>query len=358
MDKINIRFERIQSSLSILNPMKDFSEDSYKVEVRKDPLLGDTSIYNPFMKDKAKAFFGVNDPRLVEEMVAESARNCLFCGDSFETKTPRYPDDVLPEGRLKVGEALLFPNLYPAATYHAVIILSKAHFLRLPEFTPGLLADGYRAALGLVRGAYAHDPGSVYVALNANYLFPAGASLVHPHLQMLITPVAYSYHGRIVEASNRYHDVNSSSFFGDLIEKERTLDERYVAATGKWHWLTSFSPIGSNEVIAVHEEESDCAELTDDDVNDLALGVSRVLAFYESLGHLSFNYTLYSVRKTAAGAGVRLILKMVTRQNLSSNYRNDDYFLQKLLQSELILNLPEDLAQQLTPYFRPDDPRG
>jgi len=43
----------------------------------------------------------------------------------------------------------------------------------------------------------------------------------------------------------------------------------------------------------------------------------------------------------------RCVFKIISRQNLYPNYRTDDYFLQKMLQSELIFNLPEDLAEQL-----------
>jgi len=48
----------------------------------------------------------------------------------------------------------------------------------------------------------------------------------------------------------------------------------------------------------------------------------------------------------------------VNRQNLYPNYRNDDYFLQKLLQTELILNLPEDLASEARKYFVNDGGDG
>ena len=47
----------------------------------------------------------------------------------------------------------------------------------------------------------------------------------------------------------------------------------------------------------------------------------------------------------------RALLKIITRQNLYSNYRNDDYFLQKLLQSELIITPPEELAEALNKSF-------
>ncbi len=37
--------------------------------------------------------------------------------------------------------------------------------------------------------------------------------------------------------------------------------------------------------------------------------------------------------------------------NLYPNYRNYDYFPKKLLQAELIITAPEDLAMQLRGYF-------
>jgi hypothetical protein len=95
--------------------------------------------------------------------------------------------------------------------------------------------------------------------------------------------------------------------------------------------------------MAVHESEGDFGALGADDLRELAAGVSAALALYEDLGHLSFNYALFSVRRGAA-AGWRCVFKIVNRQNLSAGYRNDDYFLQKLLQSELIVTPPEELA--------------
>lgn len=49
-------FESSSSSFAIHIPFKDFAEEQHLVEVRKDPLLGNTSVCNPFLKDKAKVF--------------------------------------------------------------------------------------------------------------------------------------------------------------------------------------------------------------------------------------------------------------------------------------------------------------
>ena len=59
----------------------------------------------------------------------------------------------------------------------------------------------------------------------------------------------------------------------------------------------------------------------------------------------------YSVRKEMGDGSFRCMLKIITRQNLYPNYRNDDYFLQKLLQSELIINSPEEIADALRKSF-------
>ncbi|HET6514110.1 MAG TPA: hypothetical protein VFG09_03045 [Thermodesulfovibrionales bacterium] len=345
-----IIFDRIESEVRFLNPLKEFSEEVHRIEIRRDPLLGDVSVYNPYLKDKATAFFGKSDPELIKRLVEESERNCFFCGEKVEKGTPRFPSDLIPEGHLKIGEAILFPNLFSLGTYHPVVCLCKSHFLKLSEFNPELVANGLCVAQDFLKIIYARDPSAVFTAVTANYLFPAGASLVHPHMQMLTTPVPYSYLARLASAGNLYYREKGSSYFTDLIGAEKG-GPRDIARSGHWQWLVSFSPMGSNEVTAIHGTEDDYGLLSVADLNDLAYGISRVLAFYEDLGHLSFNYALYSVRKNRGISGWRCLFKIITRQNLYANYRNDDYFLQKLLQSELIITPPEELAIGLRSYF-------
>jgi UDPglucose--hexose-1-phosphate uridylyltransferase len=346
-----ITFEKISSTFTILNPFNNFVPEDHRVEVRKDPLLGDTSVYNPYLKDKAKAFYGQNDPDLIRRIAEESAASCIFCGENVVTKTARYPTDIMPEGRIRKGNAVLFSNLFSLGAYHPVIALCRAHFLKLSEFSPEMLTDGFEAAQEFLRFVYCRDESAVYTTICSNYLLPAGASLMHPHAQMLVTPVAYSYHKRLLDACRRYYEKNGSSYYDDLIAEEKRTCERYVVQRNSWHWLAAFSPLGSNEITAIHDRESDFEALTAADLRDLAYGISKVLLLYERLGHLSFNYSLYSVQQGEREEGHRCVFKIISRQNLYPNYRNDDYFLQKMLQTELIFNLPEELAGQLRDFF-------
>ena len=141
-----ITFETSEAPARILSPLKAFAEDFHRIEVRKDPLLGHRSIYNPSLKEKVKFFFGECDQKLIEEMVAATARTCPFCPERLDASTPRYPSDFIPEGRMRLGEAVLFPNLYPLGKYHTVIRLTETHFLRLSQFTPTVLETGFQLA--------------------------------------------------------------------------------------------------------------------------------------------------------------------------------------------------------------------
>ncbi|MDA8171787.1 MAG: hypothetical protein M0Z48_08185 [Nitrospiraceae bacterium] len=150
-------------------------------------MLGDTSVYNPFLKDKARVFFAENDASLVRNLAEDTAKTCIFCGENVFQKTARYPAELIPEGRIHVGEAVLFANTFSIGKYHPVVALSSAHFLKLSEFTSEMLADGFKAAQQFLIAVRNKDASVAFATVNANYLLPAGASLVHPHLQMLIT---------------------------------------------------------------------------------------------------------------------------------------------------------------------------
>jgi galactose-1-phosphate uridylyltransferase len=351
-----IQFEKFESVFTILNPFSDFAEEEHRVEIRKDPLLHDTSVYNPFLKDKAKAFFGQNDMELIATLARETAVNCIFCRESVLSKTARYPDHVVPGGRLELNEAVLFANLFSLAPHHPVIVLTQSHFLLPREIGPALLGDGFQLARTYLKEAYEKDATLAFATVNANYLLPAGASLVHPHMQMLAADVPYTYHARLMDAVAYYLLQNGTHYYADLVAEERSRGERYIGQHGAWHWIAPFSPMGSNEIMAVHDEESDLGRITVRDLRDLSDGIARVLALYEDLGHLSFNFSLYSA-KGGETVGSRCLFKMVNRQNLYPNYRNDDYFLQKMLGTDLVLNLPEDLARKAKAHFEGGAPR-
>jgi galactose-1-phosphate uridylyltransferase len=297
-----------------------------------------------------KLFVSEADRPLIQRLAAESATHCFFCPAKIDG-VARFPAELVPEGTIKRGETVLFPNLFALGKYHAVAAVSRAHFLELHLFTPELIADAFLAMRELVTAIYRRDASPLYITVNANYLFTAGASLMHPHFQLLVTSLPYTQQAHLLRACRDYFAGHGTPYHQDLIRSERARGERYVAQTGAWHWLSAYAPLGSNEILGMHESCGDLAELTEDDISELAKGLSATLKLYESLGYLSFNFTLYARQGPAAVDGFNCLIRCMTRQNPYPNYRTDDFFLQKGLQTEVILTLPETLADKARPLF-------
>lgn len=338
-----ITFARRYDTVEILNPLKEFAPERQQLELRWDPLLGHSSLYNPGIEDGIKIFVGEADRTLLERLAAESAGRCFFCPERIAA-TARFPEAFIAGGRLQAGEATLFPNIFALAPHHAVIAVSHAHWLPPGGFTPRLLRDALETAWQYIAAVFAADAEAACATLNANYLFPAGASILHPHFQVLVNQAPYTHQARLLHACKTYLEEKGSAFHEELLATERRLGERYIAATGDWHWLASYSPLAANEIVGIHTGNGDFTALSSDDLDNLAAGLAGVLRYYGHLGYYAFNFSLYARRAPADYDGFHCLIRCMTRQNPYPNYRNDDYFLQKGLESELILTRPERLA--------------
>ena len=348
----SIEFERSEEQFQFMNPLNGFEPETQTVEVRRDPLLRHCAIHNPQIKHNERLFVGEVDRDLVDRMIQGSEPECFFCPDKI-AGVARFPEEFVPEGVFHQGETVLFPNLFALGGYHGVAAISQAHFLELHEFTPGLIGDALIAVQDMVEEVFSRDPEATFVSVNTNYLFPAGARLVHPHFQALVTRTPYTHQSALFNASLAYFARTERVFAHDLIEAEQESGERYIGNLGGWHWLAAYAPMGSNEIQAYHEGEGDIAQLDEQEIRSLATGMSAALRYYESLGHLSFNFSIYAHRDPGDEDGFRVLIRMFTRQNPYHNYRSDDFFLQKGLQSELMLRLPEVLAGEARPFFFP-----
>jgi len=113
-----------------------------QIEFRFDPLTEEQTRTNPERAKRLKQAEG--DIRL-EEIISKSRETCVFCPEQIEEKTPKFPEADCKEGRIRIGETTVFPNLNPFGENHAVGTLSEGHFLDLDEFKADLLRDNLLA---------------------------------------------------------------------------------------------------------------------------------------------------------------------------------------------------------------------
>ncbi|WP_456432580.1 hypothetical protein, partial [Thermosulfuriphilus sp.] len=324
--------------------------EDQEVEIRWDPLLGHQSLFNPILEDKVRLFFGQHDWELVKKLAEESKGFCFMCPDKVRTATPRYPEDLIPGGRLIKGECTLFPNLYPVGLYHAVITVGEAHFRELKDFSERLVQEAFEVAIDFIDRVFQKDASAQVAMICANYLPPAGASLLHPHFQVYITSQAPPLLARVLEASFSFYLACGQNYWETLVGEEEERGERFLGRLGRISFLSAFSPLGTNEVQAIFEGPQ-WPSLSD--LADLAKGISAILKGYQTLGYGTFNFTFYLPPRGEEPLWFSPHLRIITRQNFSPYYRTDDYFIQRLLSAELILLPPEKLATRLRSYFAP-----
>jgi UDPglucose--hexose-1-phosphate uridylyltransferase len=334
-----------------LSPLLGFKPAIHPIEFRKDPLTGRWCRINIERARRVKQARAKETADLAR-IVQESGVKCFFCPENLEKTTPMFPS-YFPAGRMKVGSARLFPNLFPFGEFHAVGVFSGEHYLSLDQFPPKLLEDCFRACLDYFRFICSKRPEIKYCMINWNCMPPAAASIIHPHVQILADHKPTPQVNELMEASREYHDRNGSNYWVDLIETERENGERWVGETGSITWLTSFAPQGNREVLAIFDKVSSLTETGESDMKDFCQGLSKVLKGYHEMGVVSFNMSVFSGPNGLDISDHYLLnAKLISRPNFEPFYTGDDGFMEKFHSEPIIEARPEDIAERLRGHFR------
>jgi UDPglucose--hexose-1-phosphate uridylyltransferase len=320
-----------------LDPTRDYAPTRAPVEVRWDPLTGHTS---RVVGDRG--LMPPNDFDLAAFAEKTQAR-CPFCGDRILELTPQFPTEICPDGRFTRGRAVLFPNLHAYGRHSSVSVYSPdLHYLPLDRMTPELVGDNLATQVAFVRAVRGADPDARWASINANHMLPSGSSLFHPHLQGSVDPVPTTLQRLLA-------DVQAQRF-EDYLAAERRAGERYLGGIDRVEWLVSFAPIAPAELRAFIPGASSPVELDDDAVSELATGIAIALNLYAEAGFQSFNMAIYGA--PPGTQGYPLNLRLACRSNLSSAYRSDSTYFERLHWEGAIDISPEALAARAGDRFR------
>jgi galactose-1-phosphate uridylyltransferase len=326
---MELRRERVTAEL--LDPRTGFERSRLPLEMRWDPLTGQScrllpegSLPKPEVQDLAA-------------LAAQTQPTCPFCAERIDNETPRFPPELWPEGRIRCGEALLFPNLAPYAKWSSVSVYSpERHLLPLEELTPTLLADNLTSQVLFARAVLRRDPNSRWVSINANQLPPSGSSIFHAHLQGSANTAPTTV-GRLVAELG-------PARLREYVELELEDGERLIASTGRVEWVAAFAPVGPAEIRAVVSDASSPEELDESAVAELADGLHQALRVYAGLGFQSFNLALCGV--PPSGGRALLLLRLVGRAYYGPLLRSDAMWSERLHWEAAIDLSPEAVAEQ------------
>ncbi len=345
---MKIDFEKHVSQAVFHSPLKNFELDSQQIETRMDPLTGFTTKVRTGRKAWQRIYN--TDEKMLAEIAQQTREGCFFCPEKVNEATPRYPEELIPGGRIVVGEACLFPNLFAQKEYSAITVITHQHFVPLDEFTPELFANAFKACSIYFNRLY-QSKTPKYAEIGFNYLFPAGASIPHPHPQVMASERPYFLIANLLEHSQKYYAQHSACFWENLIETEREIGQRYIDRLGNTEWLVPFAPMREDEVHGIVRNKSNFLDFDDNDWESLADGISRVFKYYKGKGFSSCNLALYSAplgeKLDYFWAGVRII----SRSSVQAQPINDAWYSQNILYDGLVTEPPEEIASSLRNYF-------
>lgn len=339
---VALEFRRARKTARLHDPRRDFALVDIESEVRYDPLTGESARICHFAYPKRER------PDL--SALAEATRaNCPFCPEAVERVTPRYPEDVIPGGRLRRGEAVLAPNLFPYDDVSAIVALCAAHHVPMAELSPDMIANGLKLAREFIAlAAPTLGAREAFGIVTWNYMPPSGASQLHPHFQVMVTDTPGNALRRELDAESRYLAQQRRPYAQALLDAERD-GERWLGEARGVAWWVPFCPSGMlGDAQAMFTQRSRLTECSDDELEAFAAFLARLLGAYARLGLWSFNLTFLPEAERAGSGRHRLSARLLPRFYLHPHLHNSDVaYLQLLLGEKFGMVYPERHAAEL-----------
>ena len=187
-------------------------------QLRQDPIAG---YWVALSKDRSKRPFDFHRT----PVQPKSGIICPFCPGN-ESLTPSellsYPSENGSGWRLRV-----FPNKYPAIEAHEVIVESPLHTSSFGELPQSAAVDLLAAVRDRIFDLK-QIPELEYVQFFKNNGPGSGASLSHPHSQLMALPVVPGQVQLELDGSLQHYEEHGHCIFCDLIELECGQRERVI----------------------------------------------------------------------------------------------------------------------------------
>lgn len=340
-------FKRKSSSSMILNPFKGQAPDELPFEIRFDPLTGETGriFFLPFRAEK---------PNIEETLRRSQEMFCPFCSKALEKSTPVFPEPIIPGGRIRVGEASLFPNMLPFDQYAAVTVFSDKHFIPMEGLTPASMRDAFVASLRFLKRIQEFDSQVNFFTISWNYMPPSGSSIVHPHLQPSAGAFPANHLRLQLEGAEKYSREHHADFWMDFVKEEKRNGERTIGEIGSTFWVMSFVPFGFlPDVSCIFTNRDSLSELSDEDLSPFLEGLARILRYFLEQDVYSFNMALFAVREAESfRVNARICPRLLPRP-----IGNSDIACPQMLQREpFSICSPESVCEAVRKVFHKTTP--
>lgn len=279
-------------------------------ELRRDPIVGRWVIIAARRAERPMA-------EVDERERDVDPRDCPLCPGN-ESKTPPEVFAIRPDGSQPNTPGWLIrvvPNKYPALVIegdlkrrglgmfdlmngvgaHEVIIETPEHkysLADLPVQQIKLILVAYRERIIDLR----NDKRFLYTLVFRNYKAVAGATLSHPHSQLIAIAITPEVVKRELECARSHFMEKQRCLFCDLLNQELKLGERVVLETEHFAVLSPFAARFPYELhIYPKEHCHDFVLMSEEQLDDFARTLKRILSCIRSaLDDPPYNYVLHT----------------------------------------------------------------
>ncbi|MCX7982968.1 MAG: hypothetical protein N2572_08690 [Syntrophales bacterium] len=337
-------FTKQNLKFTFLDPFNHFEKKETALEVRKDLITGTVSRILPFR------FRGYERPPIEDYLKKSPPDKCPFCLPQRDQLTPRFTEEINPEGQFKRGEVVLFPNAFPHSHHNTVAVMGNAHFIPLEEINPWLLKDGIIVCLEYMKKMKKMDSALNYASINWNYLPPAGGGLLHPHLQTVVGEEPTRFMETLILGARTFRERTRRDMWSDYVAWEKERGERFAGEGKKTLWFSAFAPRGmAGELIFILPDTFSLLSLTEEDILSVSEDLSLVFRYLSRINLISFNLALYGTLLEEALFPVQG--RIVPRYLIRPLDTSDVNYFEKLHGEVICPFIPEDMASGLKDFF-------
>lgn len=208
----------------------------------------------------------------------------------------------------------VFPNKYPAFSrgkavkelsegpyfamngvgYHEVIVTRDPHrsLALLPTWQVAEVIDAYQERyLDLMNKKSVN-----YIQILHNHGKEAGASLSHPHSQLMAIPVISPYVELELDGAERYYQRNKEKVYSIIVEYETAYEKRVVYENDHFVVFCPFASRGAFEIMILGKRPNPYFErVTEEEKFSCAEALQKALqALYGGLGDPAYNFYIHS----------------------------------------------------------------
>jgi UDPglucose--hexose-1-phosphate uridylyltransferase len=286
---------------------KKIKKQNFVSELRQDLVTGDWVVIATGRAKRPEDFAS----GMRAEIQEDPEKLCFFC---YPKETGQEEDVLIYENESKEWSLRVFPNKYPAFTrgkitrhfeegpyfgmdgagYHEVIVTRdhKKQIAELDVLRVAELVDAYQDRYVDLMNRKSVN----YIEIFHNHGKEAGASVVHPHSQLMAIPVISPYVNLELTGAEAYWRTNKKCVYCTMAEWELEHKKRIIFENGDFLTFCPFASRASFEVWVMPKKHKPYFERTSAEeklrlAEALQISINKI---WKALGDPAYNFYIHT----------------------------------------------------------------